>query len=185
MELKGGIGIGGYRHYFFESGPNTIAFFEYKGATSMVKKDHGVETSEPRGFDHVSFAVETVDDLFAVKDKLEAAGISVNGVVDHGKVWSIYFHDPNNIPLEVSWTCMVLNASHIFFDEEPLTVATEGGMPQPGHWPAVSKPTPRSEFTARPGNGHALRQRFVDSNKGSLTDEFKRLLTETTGPTSG
>jgi hypothetical protein len=30
------------------------------------------------------------------------AGIEVTGAVDHGIIWSIYFFDPNNIPLEAS-----------------------------------------------------------------------------------
>ena len=56
----------------------------------MELKRHGVPTDRPLGFDHVSIGVDTKADLFAVKDKVEAAGFTVNGPVDHGLGWSIW-----------------------------------------------------------------------------------------------
>ena len=108
MELVAGIGHHGFRHYFFKFGDNQVAFFEYEEARPMERKSHGTPTDNPQGFDHVSFTVATCEDLFRLKDKLEAAGIEVTGAVDHGLMWSIYFFDPNNIPLEASWDCMEL-----------------------------------------------------------------------------
>ncbi|MDP6707203.1 MAG: VOC family protein, partial [Alphaproteobacteria bacterium] len=102
MELVAGIGHDGYRHYFFRAGDTQVAFFEYAGASPMRLKFHGAKTSEPLGFDHVSFTVESREALFHLKDKLEAAGFEVAGAVDHGTIWSIYWFDPNNIPLEAS-----------------------------------------------------------------------------------
>ncbi len=89
MELVAGVGHDGYRHYFFKFGDNQVAFFEYDGARPMQRKFHGTPTTEPLGFDHVSFTVGGRDDLFALKDKLEAAGFEVDGAVDHGTMWSI------------------------------------------------------------------------------------------------
>ena len=37
MELTHGIGHDGYRHYFFKTGNNYIAFFSYDGAQPMEK----------------------------------------------------------------------------------------------------------------------------------------------------
>ncbi len=162
MELTAGIGHDGYRHYFFQCGPNQVAFFEYAGARPMVRKFHGKPTREPLGFDHLSLTVASREALFALKDKLEAAGVEVDGAVDHGIIWSIYFFDPNNIPLEASWDCMELLQVPAIEDDDPLAVAAEGAAPQPGHWPEVTDPTPRAAMVAQGGNGQAMRQSFLD-----------------------
>jgi catechol 2,3-dioxygenase-like lactoylglutathione lyase family enzyme len=163
MKLQAGVGHDGFRHYFFQMGTGQVAFFEYEGASPMKKdKFHGERTSEPIGFDHVSFTVESKEALFALKDKLEAAGFEVDGAVDHGTMWSIYFFDPNNIPLEASWDCMeILNAPAIE-DDDPLAIAAEGADPQPGHWPEVTAATPATEMVAKAGNGNRMRRSFLD-----------------------
>jgi catechol 2,3-dioxygenase-like lactoylglutathione lyase family enzyme len=154
MELTHGIGHDGYRHYFFKTGNNYIAFFAYAGARPMKRKFHGVASAAPLGFDHLSITVESKHDLFALKDRLEAAGVEVTGAVDHGVIWSIYFFDNNNIPLEASWdTCDVIKT---------LPVAEEGSAPQPGHWPEVTDPTPPEKMTAHPGNGFNMRDMLVE-----------------------
>lgn len=162
MELKAGIGHEGYRHYFFQMGSGQIAFFEYDIARPMKRdKFHGTPTAEPRGFDHVAFTVASKEDLFALKDKLEAAGVEVHGVVDHGTLWSIYFFDPNNIPLEASWDCLEILADQAIEDVAPLPVAEEGAKPQPGHWPEVTSPTPPERMVAHGGNGLPMRESFL------------------------
>ncbi len=66
LKLVAGIGHGGYRHYFFQMDVGQLAFFEYDGAVPMKRKFHGVKTTEPLGFDHVSLTVESKEDLFAL-----------------------------------------------------------------------------------------------------------------------
>ena len=162
LKLWAGIGHGGYRHYFFQMGTGQIAFFEYAGAQPMRKtKFHGEPTREPIGFDHVALTVESKEDLFAVKDRLEAAGVEVHGAVDHGTTWSIYFFDPNNIPLEASWDCIDVVRPPAIEDEEPLSIAAEGADAQPGHWPEVIDPTPPERMVAHPGNGFVMRESFL------------------------
>ena len=162
MTLQAGIGHDGYRHYFFQMGVGQVAFFEYAGASLMRRgKSHGEPTREPIGFDHVSFTVESKDALFALKDKLDAAGFEVSGAVDHGTMWSIYFFDPNNIPLEASWDCMEILKAPAIEDDDPLPVAAEGAGPQPGHWPEVASPTLASGMFAHAGNGNAMRESFL------------------------
>ena len=75
MELRVGIGSPGWRHYFFGFGDDHIAFFEYDGVAPMIKRPHGAPTREPLGFDHVALNVATREDLFALRDRLLAAGI--------------------------------------------------------------------------------------------------------------
>lgn len=184
FRLESGVGHDGYRHYFFRTANNQVAFFEYAGAKAMVKKDHGVKTGEPRGFDHVAFTVDGPEQLFELKDKLDAAGIEVSGPVDHGTIWSIYFFDPNNLPLEASWDCIELIEKPAFYEVQPLAVAEEGADPQPGHWPEPKRRTPRSEWKAKAGNGYVMRETFIKNGKGRMTPELEELLAAAE-PTAG
>ena len=162
MELASGIGYDGFRHYFFRMGTGCVAFFEYDIAKPMERtKFHGTPTDQPVGFDHVAFTVESKEVLFELKDKLEAAGVEVTGAVDHGTIWSIYFFDPNNIPLEASWDCVELVKTPAIYDEVPLPIAAEGAGPQPGHWPEVVEPPPPEQMVARPGYGFVMRDSFL------------------------
>ena len=103
MRLVAGLGRPGYRHYFFEiSEHDMTAFFEWPNVDKAPEKDHGVPVKGPFIFDHVSFDVESEEDLWEVKDRPEAAEIWVFEVIDHGFIHSIYAFDPNNIPIEFS-----------------------------------------------------------------------------------
>jgi catechol 2,3-dioxygenase-like lactoylglutathione lyase family enzyme len=172
MELVAGIGHDGYRHYFFRADNTLVAFFEYEGASAMRRKFHGSKTSEPLGFDHVSFTVESREDLFRLKDKLEAAGFEVSGAVDHGTMWSIYWFDPNNIPLEASWDCMEILQPPAMEDDDPMAIVAEGAGPQPGHWPEVTSPTPPEAMLAHAGNGNPMRATFLREGIGRLKEDY-------------
>lgn len=175
MELNSGVGHGGYRHYFFKFGDAQVAFFEYAGASPMERKFHGSPTREPLGFDHVSFTVGSREELFHFKDRLEAAGVEISGAVDHGTIWSIYFFDPNNIPLEISWNCMEVIKPPAMSDDDPMAIVAEGAAPQPGIWPEVTNPTPPERMTAHPGNGYEMRETFLREGTGRDTKEYQRL----------
>ena len=181
LPLQAGIGHEGYRHYFFQLGEHDqIAFFEYEEAAPMEYKFHGERTDRPLGFDHVSMTVATVEELFGFKDRLEAAGLEVHGAVDHGIIWSIYFFDPNNIPLEISWDTMELTNPPAMDEVEPMDIVAEGAGPQPGHWPEVTNPTPRQRFTAHGGNAFTMRETFIRERIGKLKPDFVALMEELT-----
>lgn len=174
MALFAGIGHDGYRHYFFRLGDRAtqVAFFAYDGASAMHRKFPGDRTELPLGFDHVSFTVESREDLFALKDRLEAAGIAVHGAVDHGLFWSIYFYDPNNIPLEATWDFMEVVEPPAVVDDEPMQIVEEGAQPVPGYWPAVKDPTPRSAMVASGGNAQPLRRGLLASGRAKFKDDL-------------
>lgn len=176
MQLSAGIGHDGYRHYFFRFGQDQVAFFEYAGASTMERKFPGVRTEKPLGFDHVSFTVDSADELFAFKDRLEAAGVDVHGAVDHGIIWSIYFYDPNGIPLELSWNLMEILVAPAVAEDQPMAIVAEGAQPQPERWPAVTRSTPREAFVAKSGNGHVMRETFLREGTARLTEEAARVL---------
>jgi hypothetical protein len=148
-----------------------IAFFAYPEAEPMVPKFAGTRSNLPLGFDHVSIGVDTKADLFALKDRLMAAGLKVSGPVDHGFIWSIYFDDPNNIPLEISWQYMEIEKPPAIADDDPVEFSLEGADPQPGHWPEVTDPTPEASWSANPGNGYDILEAIQQSNRGKAVGE--------------
>ena len=159
MRLVAGLGRPGYRHYFLEISPNDmVAFFEWPDVEKGPEKDHGAPVAGPFVFDHVSFGVASDDDLWELKDKLDAAGIWVSEIVDHGFIHSIYTFDPNNIAIEFS--CPVpdvdLRRHPKMADSHPTATALEGAEPQSGQWPEVTRRTSSAERKMYPGDGRVL-----------------------------
>ena len=156
MRLVAGLGREGYRHYFFEISPtDMIAFFEWPDVAPIEEKDHGRPVTGPFAFDHVSFGVETQDDLWNLKHRLHGADIMVSEVIDHGFILSIYAFDPNGIPVEFSWSkdTQDVRANPMMGDPEPVPAAREGADPQPGHWPEAAENTPPEKRRIYPGAG--------------------------------
>ncbi len=159
MRLVAGLGHPGYRHYFFEISPtDMIAFFEWPAVEPVPEKDHGAPVKGPVAFDHVSFGVETLDSLWELKDKLEAAGFWASEVVDHGFIYSLYSFDPNNVPLEFSFSVRggEIRLNPIMGDKNPSAVTREGSQPQPDKWPEVEESTPEQDRKIYPGAGSEL-----------------------------
>jgi len=159
MRLVAGLGKPGYRHYFFEISENDlIAFFEWPGVQPVPDKDHGRPVEGPFIFDHVSFGVETEEDLWEVKDKLAAAEFWVSEMIDHGFIHSIYSFDPNGIPIEFSCNVKARNVrkNPVMKDSSPSAVTMEGSESQAEKWPKVDKPTPPEDRKIYPGAGSEL-----------------------------
>lgn len=159
MRLVAGLGKPGYRTYFFQiSGMDMIGFFEWPHVEPVPEKDHGYPVSGPFIFDHVSIGVETRDDLWTLRDRLETAGFWVSEVVDHGFIHSVYSFDPNGIPIEFSWNVdgVDLRKTPTLVDSAPTKVALEGPEPDLTHWQRVATPTPPEERRVYPGEGQEL-----------------------------
>ncbi len=89
-----------FAHFFFEmKDGNYIAFFDF-GDESPAAKD----PRTPPFANHLAFQVDGEDDLMKAKVNLEAAGLQVQGPLEHEFVRSIYFWDPNGIRLEYAYT---------------------------------------------------------------------------------
>ena len=154
-----GLGRPGYRHYFLEiSATDLIAFFEWPDAAPVALKDHGVPVAGPVAFDHVSIGVGERDDLWELKDRLEAAGFWASEIIDHGFILSLYAFDPNNIAIEFSWSVpgVDIRAHPAMADRHASAVAREGADPQPGNWPRPDRPTPPDDRRVYPGEGREL-----------------------------
>lgn len=161
MRLVAGLGRPGYRHYFFEISPHDlISFFEWPESEKVPEKDHGVPAKGPVSFDHVAIGVASDDDLFAIADRLAAAGIWVSEVIDHGFIHSIYSFDPNNIPIEFSAPVpdVDLRRHPQMHDRQPPPAAMEGAEPQRDRWPEPAPVEPHEERPVYPGEGMVFRQ---------------------------
>lgn len=159
MRLVAGLGKPGYRHYFFEiSETDLLAFFEWPDVEPVSKKTHGRPVKGPFIFDHVSFGVETQDDLWEIAAKLDAAGFAVSDMIDHGFIHSIYSHDPNGIPIEFSCTVQGINIRKQpqMKDISPSQTAKQGPERQREIWPAIHSSVAESERIIFPGAGSEL-----------------------------
>jgi catechol 2,3-dioxygenase-like lactoylglutathione lyase family enzyme len=156
MRMVAGLGQPGYRHYFFEiSETCAIAFFEWPSVTPVEEKEHGRMVSGPFVFDHISFGVETEDELWSLKGRIDAAGFWVSEVIDHGFINSIYSFDPNGVPIEFSYNVpeFDIRKAPVMADPEPTEIAQEGPEQRYEVWPAAPGPPPVSERRIYPGEG--------------------------------
>lgn len=88
-----------YVHVFLDAGGgNVLAFFELPNSPPM-----GKDPNTPAWVQHIAFEVASREVLLEAKDRLEGLGLDVLGPIDHGVFDSIYFHDPNDHRLELSW----------------------------------------------------------------------------------
>ncbi len=161
MRLVAGLGHPGYRHYFLEiSEHDMIAFFEWPGTEPIEEKDHGVPVKGPFAFDHISFEVESDDDLWELKDKFDAAEIWCSEVVDHGFIHSVYAFDPNGIAIEFSAPVegVDVRKTPVMADTTPCDEALKGPNPQSGVWPEVTSPTPAEDREVYEGEGDVIRK---------------------------
>jgi catechol 2,3-dioxygenase-like lactoylglutathione lyase family enzyme len=85
-------------HIFFKlADGNYIAFFD---APSSAAPD---SFNLVHGFDrHVAFEAADEAVMLGWRDTLNAAGVPCFGPIDHGFVKSVYFSDPNGLPLEIT-----------------------------------------------------------------------------------
>lgn len=170
MRLVAGLGNSGYRHYFFEiTEHDMIAFFEWPDIQKGPDKDHGAPIKGSVVFDHISFEVKDDDDLWELKDKLEAAGFWVSEIVDHGFIHSLYTFDPNNIAIEFSAPVagVDLRLNPRMIDKSASDIALEGSEPQTNAWPAVTRSTSQKNRKVYPGDGVALTVKDDECETGS------------------
>ena len=87
-----------YMHLFFAMGDgNLVAFFDdpdHVGGDFFDEKMDGFNS-------HMAMEVEDEASLIAMKKRIEEAGITVVGPLDHSFAKSIYFFDPNGVQAEL------------------------------------------------------------------------------------
>jgi len=87
-----------YVHIFFElQDGSSVAFFDLGNNQSAQPSPN-----TPAWVNHLALKVGSLASLERAKQRLEAAGVEVLGITDHGFVRSIYFFDPNGVRLELT-----------------------------------------------------------------------------------
>ena len=94
-----------YMHVFLDAGNgNVLAFFELPTRAPM-----GRDPNTPGWVQHIAFKVKDRAELLEFKAHLEANGVAVLGVTNHGIFHSIYFFDPSGHRVELA--CPDLDAA--------------------------------------------------------------------------
>jgi len=91
-----------YVHTFFELNDGScLAFFQFKSeAASIEQSVNKFERINPFSH-HIALTVDGKETVLRFKKKLVDAGVEVFET-DHGYCYSIYFHDPNGMQVELT-----------------------------------------------------------------------------------
>ena len=88
-----------YVHFFFRmQDGSTIAFFEAVGLPPRPEPTHPAYLV----FDHLALEVGSQAEVDEWRDRLVAHQVDIIGPINHGIIYSVYFHDPNGIRLEIT-----------------------------------------------------------------------------------
>jgi len=88
-----------YFHSFFRmSDGSTVAFFEAPELPPQAPAPHPAYDV----FQHLALQVDSREAVDEWRDWLVENGVDVLGPVDHKIIYSIYFHDPNGLRLEIT-----------------------------------------------------------------------------------
>ena len=101
-------GVEGAYHGFVELAPDSyVAFVQHPDNAKEV--EFGVSHADGAGGDvrggtmqHVAFHVDSLEDLYAMRDRMRTKGVQVMGPIDHGFCQSIYFEGPEGLNLEIT-----------------------------------------------------------------------------------
>ncbi len=119
-----------FLHFFFDSGNDShIAFFYYIGEEQpdfcQARTDYRYRAT------HTAWHVKTREELLALRQRLEAAGVAMKYQIRHEIIESIYFNDPNGYPVEVTWQVRPFNELDIDDADRTIEAAIELSR-QPG-----------------------------------------------------
>ncbi len=88
-----------YFHSFFRMADgSTVAFFEAPELPPLESAPHPAYNT----FQHLALQVDSRELVDEWSSWISANGIDVVGPVDHQIIYSIYFHDPNGVRLEIT-----------------------------------------------------------------------------------
>jgi catechol-2,3-dioxygenase len=79
---------------------STLAFFESPCLGPPARPSHPAYDV----FNHTALNATSTAEVDAWADHLRSNGVEVLGPIDHGIIYSIYFHDPNGLRLEITTT---------------------------------------------------------------------------------
>jgi len=101
-------GVEGAWHAFLKMGEASVSFVFVPGNDTIdpeIGKTHagnGAGASAPGTMQHISFNVDSMDDLLTLRDRIRSRGVPVFGPIRHGLCTSVYFAGPENLALELA-----------------------------------------------------------------------------------
>lgn len=111
-------GDGYFQHFFFDLGQGEcLAFFHVHDVGE--RSDYGTAISTGNGLpvwvNHIAFALDDMDELEAMKKRLQGHDVQRVHEIDHGWCRSLYAGDPNGIMVEF---CVTTDAGEFLQSEE-------------------------------------------------------------------
>ena len=127
-------GVKGFWHGFLRLNDSSSIAFVQGPETPTIPPVEGVSHAgnaggytSPGSMQHVSFNVDTYDDLLAMRDRIRSRGVNVMGPLHHGMCDSIYFAGPEGLVLEVATSAAPIDGDHWI---DPEVVALAGITPE-------------------------------------------------------
>jgi len=122
-------GVKGFWHGFLRLNDSSSIAFVQGPETPSISPVAGVSHAgnaggytAPGSMQHVSFNVDTHDELLAMRDRIRSRGVNVMGPLHHGMCDSIYFAGPEGLVLEVATSTEPIDGEH-WIDPEVVALA--------------------------------------------------------------
>ena len=122
-------GVEGAWHGFLKlDDTQSLAFVHIPGNADIAPIPGQTHAASPAGpsapgtMQHLSFNVDSDDELIAMRDRIRSHGVPVFGPADHGMCKSIYFAGPEGLLLEVATSEAAINAK-AWIDPEVVELA--------------------------------------------------------------
>jgi catechol 2,3-dioxygenase-like lactoylglutathione lyase family enzyme len=111
-------GEGHFRHFFFDMGQGEcLAFFSVDDVGEDAAFDTAISTGNglPIWVNHIAFGLDTIEELEAMKKRLQNHHVEHMHEINHGWCSSLYTVDPNGIMVEF---CVTTDAGSFLQTEE-------------------------------------------------------------------
>jgi len=153
-------GVDNAWHAFMKLNDSSLLGFVFMPAIRDITPTIGVThaqhmggESAPGTLQHISFNVDSVKDMLALRDRIRNAGVPAFGPYDHGMCQSVYFAGPESLTLEIATSAEAIDSDQ-WIDPEVVrlagisagelqafrhpkpTVAKVEAVPQPAYDPA-------------------------------------------------
>lgn len=145
-------GVEGTFHGFVELSPDSyVAFVQHpdNGKDIELGVTHAGSAGGPvtRGtMQHVALHVDTLDDVYEMRDRVRSRGIQVMGPIDHGFCQSMYFAGPEGLSLEICTGSSIDERAWIDPEVQGLcgiSGAELEGLKDPAAFERLSEPVPQ------------------------------------------
>ena len=135
---------------------------------------------------HVAFNVDSLEDLYAMRDRIRSRGITIFGPIDHGMCHSIYFAGPEDLSLEVATSAKPIDG-RAWIDPEVVELAgiSEDELARyrkPEEFQATDTPVPQPAFDPERPWQRGIPQELYEALIATPDDVVLETMSEATPP---